>query len=126
VRRLAPILALAVLAAGCGGTSPSSEPTKSARAQEIREDEAASAHAEAEHKRDQTLGHRYPVAAQQEFIVGCKAGEASEAVCRCWLHKIEERDSLPELEALSYAITHGAAVPPGVKEDLESCKLSGG
>jgi hypothetical protein len=70
--------------------------------------------------------HTYPPEAQHQFLVGCAAGEHSPSICRCWLHKIEARDTLPELEALSYAITHGAAVPPSIKEDLEACGLGGG
>jgi hypothetical protein len=70
--------------------------------------------------------HTYPPEAQHEFLVGCAAGEHSPSVCHCWLHKVEARDTLPELEALSYAITHGAPVPSGVKEGLEACAFSGG
>ena len=80
---------------------------------------------EAEGKRHKQE-HTYPAAAQHQFLVGCAAGEHSPSICRCWLHKVEARDTLPELEALSYAITHGASIPAGVKEDLEACKFSGG
>jgi PBP1b-binding outer membrane lipoprotein LpoB len=85
-------------------------------------------HEEAEEKRRsqtvQPLGHRYPSAAQQAFLAGCKAEEKSSSVCRCWLRKVELRDSLPELEALSYGITHGARIPSGIKTDLEACTIS--
>jgi hypothetical protein len=118
---------LAICAAGCGEASPSAEPTGSARAQELAEDHAAAAHQEAEYKRDQQLGHRYPAAAQQAFITGCKAGEHALPVCRCWLHKVEEHDSLPELEAITTAaLASSASIPRGVKEALESCVFNGG
>lgn len=74
------------------------------------------------HKRE----HTYPAAAQQAFLTGCKADEGSSSLCRCALHKIEAHDTLPEFEALSYALTHGAKVPEGLKEDLQACKFSGG
>ena len=78
---------------------------------------------EAEGKRHKQE-HTYPAAAKQAFLTGCKADEGSSSLCRCALHKIEAHDTLPEFEALSYALTHGAKVPEGLHEDLQACKFS--
>jgi hypothetical protein len=91
-------------------------------AKELKETAERDEVEEKRHKRE----HTYPPAAQQAFMIGCKADEGSSSLCTCALHKIEARETLPEFEALSYALTHGAKVPEGLKEALEACKFSGG
>lgn len=71
------------------------------------------------HKRE----HEYPPGAKHAFLSGCAAEEETPSVCDCWLQKVEARDTLPELEALSLAILHGAPIPRDMKKDLEACKL---
>lgn len=84
---------------------------------------AERAEAEAkQHKRE----HEYPPEAKREFLIGCGAAKLPSAVCRCWLRKVEARDTVPELLALSLAILHGTPIPRELEEDLQACKLSSG
>jgi hypothetical protein len=124
---------LSLAAAGCGSgesapttAEPAFNPTKppiseSERIKEEKETKTAGGVVEAEEKQH-AREREYPPQAKHEFLVGCKAGERSSSTCTCWLHKIEARESLAEFEAVSYALTHGAKVPEGLKEDLEACE----
>jgi hypothetical protein len=105
-----------------------SEHRESGRAtpEELREDRAASEHAERVERENEAPGHRYPAAAQQAFLTGCKAEEASASSCGCFLHKIEARDSLAEFEALSAAMAAGQSPPARLKEEGEICGVGGG
>jgi hypothetical protein len=100
--------------------------TSARLAEEARALKDSDAEANRQYRELHPPSHHYPAQARQAFLTGCKATERSPSVCHCWLDKVEARDSLAELEAITVAgLVNKASIPSGVKEDLERCEASG-